>query len=165
MNPLSHWLSPRRLARTCALGLVLLGPASGWAIAPYPGVVKSDLGLSTTPACTLCHQGTPQVGSVVTPFGKSMLARGLEYYNEPSLHKALTTLGTDKVDSDGDGTQDIEELKAGRDPNVSDAPSENGESPVVEPVVPEPSYGCTAAPGGSWVALLGLWGLRRGRRQ
>jgi MYXO-CTERM domain-containing protein len=87
-------------------------------------------------------------------------------YDNASLRKALTALDTEKVDSDGDGTPDTEELKAGRNPNLSDGTSgPGGEQPGGGNVLPDPSYGCSAAPGAPVGLLLGgLWLWRRRRR-
>jgi uncharacterized protein (TIGR03382 family) len=105
------------------------------------------------------------VGTVTTPFGASLRTRGLVMYDNGSLRKALTALNTERVDSDADGTPDTEELKAGQDPNTSDAPSGPGEQPSGNDVLPEPSYGCGAAPGAPVGLMLGgLWLWRRRRR-
>lgn len=107
------------------------------------------------PSCAVCHVGPTQRGTVTTPLGKALRDRGLVANDVPSLEAAVSSLG--QTDSDGDGVGDLEELKAGEDPNVAG---------VKAP--PEPSYGCAAAP---WSGL-GLWAVwvvmaahgRRGRR-
>ena len=147
-------------------GLVLLGATAARATPTFPGVIRSELGLSSTPQCAVCHQGQTAVGTVTTPFGASLRARKLVFYNDASLRTALSALAAENVDSDGDGMSDTEELKADRDPNKSDATSGGGGT--TEPATglpPEPFYGCTAAPGAAPVALvlLGL-GLRRRRK-
>ena len=53
-----------------------------------------------------------------TPFGLAMRARGLVAYDENSLNMALEQMAKDNVDSDGDAMSDLDELRAGRDPNV-----------------------------------------------
>ena len=47
-----------------------------------------------------------------------MRARGLVAQNLGSLDTALDALAAENTDSDGDGVPDIDELKAGTDPNV-----------------------------------------------
>ncbi|WP_095975895.1 hypothetical protein [Melittangium boletus] len=155
--------SRRALARATVLGLGLLGATSAWATGTFPNVVRSELALSSFPSCTLCHQGNPAVGTVVTPFGTSMRAKGLIFYDEASLKKALATLDAEKVDSDADGVPDIEELKTGRDPNRAEATSGDG-TPIIDDVLPEPTYGCGAAPGGLSMGLAGLLLLLKRRR-
>lgn len=125
----------------------------------YPPEVRAHLSLSYTPACTLCHE-TPSggFGTVTTPFGKSMMARGLEAQNLSSLDTALDALAAEHTDSDHDGVGDIDELKAGSDPNVGGGGS-----------VTPPSYGCFDASGqpASPLTLLPLalvWVLLRVRR-
>ncbi|ATB39641.1 hypothetical protein CYFUS_005086 [Cystobacter fuscus] len=163
-NPSNRGL-PHMLARASLLGVVLLGATAARATPGFPPVIRTELGLSTQPSCAVCHQGNPAVGTVTTPFGASLRARGLVFYDDASLRKALTALDTEKVDSDGDGTPDTEELKAGRDPNKSDGASPGGE-PGGGNALPDPSYGCGAAPGAPVGLLLGgLWLLRRRRRE
>jgi len=101
---------------------------------------------------------------VTTPFGASMRARGMVFYDDDSVKKALAALEADKVDSDADGMPDIEELKAGRDPNRVETTGSDGTPVVVDEGPPEPFYGCGAAPGGLAVGLLGLLGLLKRRR-
>lgn len=152
--------SLRFFRRATVLGMLLSGATAAWATPTFPSRVQSELGLSTTPACELCHQGATAVGTVVTPFGKSMLARGLVLYDEATLVRALTRLEADNVDSDGDGVSDIAELEAGQDPNRNDSGT------GVEDVLPDPRYGCGAeVVGGPAMGLLGaLWLARRRRR-
>jgi hypothetical protein len=92
--------------------------------------------LSYTPPCRLCHiQGTTGAGSVQTPFGISMLARGLTQ-DESTLIPALTAMDTQKVDSDGDGVDDITEILEDRDPNTPLPASLSSGAPT---------YGCGTA--------------------
>ncbi|MET0403943.1 MAG: thrombospondin type 3 repeat-containing protein [Cystobacter sp.] len=156
--------SLRPVARTGLLGAVLLGASVAQATPTFPGVIRTELGLSSTPQCSVCHQGAYQVGTVTTPFGAALRARGLEFHDDGSLSSALAALARESVDSDGDGTPDTEELKVGRDPNRKDAPGEPGEEPVVD-FPPEPTYGCHAAPGAPLGALLAGWWLARRRRR
>ncbi|HET6981308.1 MAG TPA: thrombospondin type 3 repeat-containing protein [Myxococcaceae bacterium] len=114
----------------------------------YPPEVRSHLGLSYTPDCSLCHaNGQTGFGTVTTPFGTSMRARGLVAQNIGSLDTALDALAAEKTDSDGDGTPDIDELKAGTDPNVAGGGA-----------VPPPTYGCFDVSGqpGSPLGLIPL---------
>jgi hypothetical protein len=116
------------------------------------------------PPCRLCHiQGTTGSGTIQTPFGVSMLARGLSGGNT-SVCAALSAVATDNVDSDGDGKTDVAELETFADPNTAANVSWAEE--------PTPSYGCgvvSDSPGG-WMAatvsmLAALVVLRRTRRR
>ena len=138
-----------------ALALLLLAmPAQ--ATPNFPGAIQRTLGAAQTPACAICHAGgVTGRGTVTTPFGQAMRARGLVAGDAASLAQALTRMETDKVDSNGDGTPDVDELRAGKDPNL-----EAGQLQV--------GYGCALSGGGSdaaWPALaLLVWFAVRRRR-
>lgn len=132
--------------RRLAFALTVLAGGLVQASSTYPPEVRAHLSLSYTPACTLCHN-TPSggIGTVTTPFGKSMMSRGLVAQNIASLDTALDALSAERTDSDHDGVPDIDELKAGTDPNVAGGGA-----------VSPPSYGCFDVTGqpGSPLALL-----------
>lgn len=131
----------RTLISVVSLALLLV-PGVAAASSVYPGDIKSDLSLSYTPPCTICHQ-TNQGGSgtATQAFAVAMKANGLTGgANASALSTALTALETAGTDSDGDGTPDIEQLKAGMDPNTGatiDGSSSSGSTSV-------PAYGCGA---------------------
>lgn len=108
----------------CALGVSI--PAAAFAKDSFPGSIAQHLALNYTPECNLCHASTAGGGSVVQPFGLSMLAAGLNSSGGNSLTAALDKLKADGTDSDGDGTPDIAELTAGTSPNPDKTPIEYG---------------------------------------
>jgi len=128
------------------LAVTVLAAGLAHASSTYPGEVRAHLGLPYTPDCSLCHaNGQTGFGTVTTPFGTSMRARGLVAQNIASLDTALDALTAEHTDSDGDGVGDIDELKAGTDPNLAGGGS-----------FPPPTYGCFDVSGqpGSALALL-----------
>jgi len=132
--------------RRALLAVTVLAGGVAHASSIYPAEVRAHLGLSYTPDCSLCHaNGQTGFGTVTTPFGTSMRSRGLVAQNIASLDTALDALSAERKDSDGDGVPDIDELKAGTDPNVAGGGA-----------VPPPSYGCFDVSGqpGSPLALL-----------
>jgi hypothetical protein len=126
-----------------AAGVVLVtlcaAPNLARATPNFPPALQTDLMLSAQPACAICHLGgATGRGTVTTLFGESMLARGMVAYDEAALSSALMRLQQDHVDSDGDGVPDIDELRAGTDPNAP--PGGGGESSLIVP-----QYGCQLA--------------------
>ena len=136
---------PEPVLRHALVVATLLAGGLAHASSNYPAEIRAHLGLSYTPDCTLCHNvPSGGYGTVTTPFGTSMRARGLVAQNVQSLDTALDALAAEKTDSDGDGVPDIDELKAGTNPNSSGG------------AVPPPTYGCFDVSGqpGSPLALL-----------
>ncbi len=99
----------------------------------FPDEMQKHLGLAYTPPCTLCHATALGGGPVTTKFGQSMTANGLGV-SITSLDTALDALNTKKIDSDGDGTPDIQQIEEGRDPSTG----------TVAPTAPPERYGCGA---------------------
>ena len=131
--------SEKWIAGAALAGLVSFAAAPASATPNFPGIIASDLGLDAAPDCALCHVGATKVGTVTTPFGMSMLTRGLVAYDEGSLSLALQALDGEGTDSDGDGVTDLDELQSGEDPNVG----AGGTAPL------GPEYGCSVASPGS----------------
>ena len=137
---------PEAALRRVLLAATVLASGLAHASSSFPPEIRSHLGLSYTPDCSLCHaNGQTGFGTVTTPFGTSMRSRGLVAQNLSSLDTALDALAAEQKDSDGDGVGDIDELKAGSDPNVAGGGS-----------FPPPTYGCFDVSGqpGSPLALL-----------
>lgn len=148
------------------VGLVAL-PA--WASENYTIEIQNKYGIDYPPqSCSLCHTGgITGAGTVTTPFGTALRQRNLESGNVNTLITALDTLETDGVDSDGDGVTDIDELKAGTDPNRRDATSTDGGTgggggtTEVPPV--QYGIGCNAAAPGLLLGAVLLLLTRRRR--
>lgn len=144
----------------------------------FPPTIQQTLMLSSPPHCALCHDDGDLggKGTANTPFARNMRARGLVEFDVQSLKGALDQMAADHVDSSGDCLDDIDELKAGRDPNVPDPPDACADvmtaaSPRTTTAPPQtPSYGCVGkiAPTTDdrvsvafLATLLGLLGHRR----
>jgi len=97
----------------------VLATAGSAAASPvFPDAIKSHLALSYSPSCAICHEGgRGGTGTVTTPFGRAMMARGLKAGDTAALTSALDQMAAEKVDSDGNGVSDIDQLKMGKDPN------------------------------------------------
>jgi hypothetical protein len=128
---------------TLFLALVLATPG-------FPSTIASSL-KGPAPACAVCHAGGATArGTVTTPFGKALRSRGLEAWSDGSLTSALGAMMS--VDSDGDGTPDLDELAQGGDPNAGNA-------------FAAPSYGCSSVGAASRWSLAALALVLRARRR
>ena len=109
-----------KVTAVLALAAVALIARSANASPVFPPEIQNHLSLSYQPSCATCHlNGVTGFGTVTTPFGVSMRSRGLVASSTASLDTALDALAAEMKDSDGDGVDDINELKADTDPNVA----------------------------------------------
>jgi hypothetical protein len=143
-------------------------PSLASACQSFPADIHSDLGLSSTPRCNLCHQTPTGGGPVATPFGHAMVDDGLNGLgcDGASVQTALNRIATASppVDSDCDGTDDIQQLREGRDPSTGLDFDGTG-TPTAgcgEAAALFPAFGCfarvapTASPSWSAIALAAL---------
>jgi hypothetical protein len=143
-----------------AAAAVLFVASPALASDSFPAHLDTFLTLGYEPECTICHQTLlGGFGTATQPFGEAMRSRGLVAGNLGSLEGAVQALDGENSDVDGDGVEDIQELRDGTNPN-----------PIGD--VDPPEYGClgSIAPAGSGfagalVALAGVAfvGLRRRR--
>jgi MYXO-CTERM domain-containing protein len=170
---------PRALLSVPVAALLVALPRVASAELTYPGALQSALGLSYVPPCCTCHVGTPGPLTPTTPFALAMRAHGLGG-GPDTVAPAVMKMAAEKVDSDGNGTDDIDQLEQGRDPNDDTAndfaggscASSDGSGPT--DLSPLTAYGCGAhvAPGSApWQGALALaaaaalaFGRRRRRR-
>jgi hypothetical protein len=156
----------RRAAALIALAALVT--ARGALASPsYPAALEADLGLAAAPRCDLCHHAAAApVGPTDTPFGKSMVARGLVGNDDTaSLAHALVRMRADGVDSDGDGAKDLDELSWGGDPNHASLPVGGAEMPVIYGCAWSGKAGESLPPGAAVGVLLGVAASRRQRRR
>lgn len=167
---------PPRLA--CLVALAALPAAAS---SEYPIAVQMHLSLMRAPpqSCALCHtNGITGSGTVNTPFGRAMRMQGLTGAgNTAALIAALDALDTAGTDSDNDGVSDVNELRAGTNPNVPNANPDGGMGgggggtgggaggggDLVE--IPPPAFGCGAQVTPGLLAGAALVLLARRRRR
>ena len=130
-------------AALCALALLALSNDAA-ASTTYPEELRKYLELAAivgpAPGCRVCHQD--DVGGLKTatkPVGRALISAGAAGGNVPSFLAALETLDAEHTDSDRDGSADLDELRAGTDPNVA-MDSEGTVIPMEE--IPLPQTGC-----------------------
>lgn len=114
------------------LPALLLVGAPALATPSFPSTVQQQLQLDAAPTCGLCHGGD-QPGAPLWGVGLALQQRGLVAFDDASLEKALERLAADATDTDADGVSDVDELRAGTDPNVASGSSQ-----------PHLAYGCGA---------------------
>jgi uncharacterized protein (TIGR03382 family) len=161
---------------------LFLGTTAG-ATSNFPSVIRTATGMENPPPCIACHAtAIGGRGTATQPFAETLRQHGLAgAFDSESLQTALNGIKEERVDTDGDGTGDWDELAAGRNPNVASsngssdlfyAPATDGGSPGEVPSDAPPmhyGFGCTAASAPSTFALLGatvvvLKSRRRSRR-
>ncbi len=136
--------------QTLLLAVVLATPVAALATPDFPAAIARDLQLSAPPDCTVCHATNEGgTGTVVKPFGKYLVSRGLAPFDQRSLAGSLAAAQGERHDTDGDGILDVDALKQGLDPNgsVTHAPG-----------LEDPSFGCSSsgASGATSTLLLAL---------
>lgn len=164
MNKPSDFFGTARPGRALA-GLVLAGAGLICGVAQarpeFPPDIARHLSASVDPACSICHlEGKTGGITVVTPFALALRAHGFTE-SSATLNAALDQMAADGTDTDGDGVPDVEELRAGTDPN----------SPVLGATTADPRYGCGVASGPwrpAWLApglIVAAAALRRRARR
>jgi len=167
------------LTKFVFLGAFLLAP-SVLASPSYPSVMEQELEMSCPPRCLACHTTDPgEAGTANQAFAATLKGFGLKQDDDDSLKDALDELQASTPDSDGDGANDVAELRADppSDPNDNkETPLTSGRVGICDAVT---NYGCGASVAGAgsrfplgagnaanlvWIGLgltLGLLGLRR----
>ena len=80
--------------------------------------LEEATGAPCLPQCNICHASLSGGGEPVQPFVESLERFG-EIEGEDAIKAAVALLEQQGVDSDGDGVGDIEEIRAGQDPNYA----------------------------------------------
>lgn len=152
--------------------LLLLADAAS-ATDNFPAALRDHLQIDSLPGCTLCHTSAIGGANATQPFAVSLLGAGVAASDDASLIAALDELEDNGTDSDADGVGDIDELRAGTNPNVPDEGPDGGTPNGLPPPLPPPQpvqfgFGCAAtstgpAPLGVLAGL--LWLMRRPPRR
>ena len=157
----------RRVLALCIVALLALAAAPARATPNFPGAVQRQLAAIAAPDCSICHvNGRVGRGTVNTPFGSGMRARGLVLYDEASLVRALMAMEAARVDSDGDSVLDVDAIRMGKSPNPPEADLPDETIPTYGcfgSVAPRPAPPQTVLLACAVVAL-GVLVLRRRRR-
>jgi len=111
----STWL------RALAFVAVVSAPGAAWARRGFPDdladAIEAGQPVRNVPPCSVCHLGgKTSAATVFTPFAWAMRLRGLDG-TRASVAPAILRVQADDVDSDGDGTNDADEIIKGSDPN------------------------------------------------
>ena len=132
--------------RSLLLTFAVISPLAARATPNFPAAIAGDLQLSASPACTICHAtNAGGAGTVVKPFGKYLVSRGLVPFDEGSLAGALAAAAGERHDTDGDGILDVDALKQGLDPNGSS---------TLATALEDPTFGCASTRGGGGVTTV-----------
>jgi hypothetical protein len=133
----------KRTSAAAAFGALTLSALSASASPTYPEALAGQLELGCAPACTLCHDST--AGGPATanrPFGITARRLGLFSGNTEQLFQVIAQMEANGTDSDGDGTGNVAELRAGGNPN------DPGTTPLgcYTPPAEEDGGGCAISP-------------------
>ncbi|MEZ4227435.1 MAG: hypothetical protein R3B13_41235 [Polyangiaceae bacterium] len=108
----------RSIAATLVFTLSLLTAGSAQARPEFPQAVQDAADAPCLPQCSLCHRDTSGGGVADQPFAQSLLSQG-DGNGEEGIVAAMDRMRQQNMDSDGDGTSDIDELSQGKDPNYA----------------------------------------------
>jgi hypothetical protein len=133
-----------RASAIAILAAVILTALPLSASPSYPQALEAELELSCAPACTLCHD-TMEGGSLTAnrPVGIALRRLRLASGDPQQLLQVIAQLESNGTDSDGDGTGDVAELRAGGNPNDPD----NAPLGCYTPPPAEEEGGCAVAAG------------------
>lgn len=133
----------------------------------FPEQIQEVLSLDCVPVCVLCHRTADGgLNTLREPFGTYIKGMGV-LQNLPGAFRAVEQ--DPNGDSDGDGINDVAEIRANTNPNVKDLPNKPS-----DPICSAAQYGCGAriapapAPGNrGWglFAALGVAALLLGQRR
>jgi len=143
---------------------LLLASSLAHASGNFPGELQTWAEVPCVPSCILCHATAVGSGGTATqPLALALQERGLSAGDSDALLRALDALEADGADSNGDGTSDTEQLRAGANPNTGEVFC----GATGEAVTELPRYGCLQTARGtlSPFALLGLGALLTLRRR
>lgn len=137
----------RSLLQVALTAALSFAETSAFARPFIPDLFREAVGIPCTPHCSMCHIGTPGVGTARTKFVSDAINHGFDVYSYsgdlstdvPKLQQNVTDAWladtSSGADADRDGINDLQELKDGTDPNDAIAGASVCGSPG-------PEYGC-----------------------
>jgi MYXO-CTERM domain-containing protein len=167
---------PLVLGASLALAMALVvAPAA--ATPEFPKKIRDTLSLTYDPPCELCHEyGNTGIGSLRTPFGLTIRSYAVSGDDPQTLVTTLGQMKTDRIDSDGDGKLDVDEL-TGNPTATPPVPPSNpnarapGDTPWPTSTIPAAGCATSSSAGGAdvpaWIAaglVAGVFALRARRK-
>lgn len=114
------YLTPGLFAPVLAAAIGLF-PRAAWASPTYPPVVRDTVGMTCTPQCIVCHDTNEGGRGKINAFADLLVMYGAYALNDDSVRNALREVQKlqPPPDTDGDGIDDLTELKIGDLPAIA----------------------------------------------
>lgn len=137
----------RTVVAAALVACVLVCTSPVHALQDYADEIQRVLELPDKPSCLFCHARNDRGLATDTLFNRALKSRGFSRrLGLPSLRSAITSLDDMNTDSDRDGVGDIDELRAGANPNDN-----------TDAGLPPPDCSVANTSRGRWISLWLPW--------